>query len=94
MDGWRTASAADAQRRLKDRGPGGEPAEVLATERGRVWTTRLVPVEDPHRTVQFHLDPKAGPAQREAFRRWTGNPYPGSGDAAERGPAAKPEQRP
>jgi predicted metalloprotease with PDZ domain len=94
VDGWRTASAAEAQRRLKDRGPGGEPAEVLATERGRVWATRLVPVEDPHRTVQFHLDPKAGPAQREAFRRWTGNAYPGSGDALERGPAAKPEQRP
>jgi len=75
VDGWRTGSAAEVQRRLGDRGPG-DPVAILAVERGRVRSCVLTLAENPHRTVQIHLDPAAGPAQREAFRGWTGQPFP------------------
>jgi predicted metalloprotease with PDZ domain len=75
VDGWRTATAGDAQRRLGDHGPG-EAAELLVVERGRVAAARLVLAEHPHRSVQIHAEAKPGAAQCEAFRRWTGKAHP------------------
>ena len=77
VNGWRTASAHEIQRRLGDRGPG-DPVEVLAVDRGRVRTCVLTLEEHPHRTIQLGADPGAGPAQREAFCAWTGQPFPAS----------------
>jgi len=75
VDGWRTASAQEVQRHLGDRAPG-DPVEILAADRGRVRTTVLTLAEHPHRTIQIHVDPAAGAAQREAFTRWTGQGFP------------------
>jgi len=75
VDGWRTVSAGDVQRRLGDRGPG-DRVEILAADRGRVRTYALDLEEHPHRTVQVSADPAAAPAQREAFSAWTGHPFP------------------
>jgi predicted metalloprotease with PDZ domain len=75
VNGWRTVSSQDIQRRLGDRGPG-DPVELLAVDRGRVRTFALTLEENPHRTVQLGADPAAGPGQREAFSAWTGQPFP------------------
>jgi predicted metalloprotease with PDZ domain len=75
VDGWRTASAQDVQRRLGDRAPG-DQVEILAVERGRVRSCALVLEESPLRAVQVAADPAAGIPQREAFSAWTGQPFP------------------
>ena len=75
VNGWRTVSASEVQRRLGDRAPG-EPVEILAVDRGRVQTFTLTLEEHPHRTIQLGPDPRATPDQREAFLAWTGQPFP------------------
>jgi predicted metalloprotease with PDZ domain len=76
VNGWRTLTAGDVQRRLGDRGPG-DPVEILAAERGRVRTCGFTLEAHPHRTIQLEPDPAAGSGQREAFRAWTGQAFPG-----------------
>jgi predicted metalloprotease with PDZ domain len=75
VNGWRTVTAQEVQRRLGDGGPG-DPVEILSAERGRVRTCRLTLAENPHRTIQIEADPAAGGGQREAFTAWTGQPFP------------------
>jgi predicted metalloprotease with PDZ domain len=75
VDGWRTLSASDIQRRLGDHGPG-DPVAILAVDRGRVRTFALTLEENPHRTIQLGADPAAGTGQRDAFSAWTGQPFP------------------
>ena len=75
VNGWRTASAGEVQRRLGDRAPG-DPVELLAVDRGRVRTCLLTLEEHPFRTIQLVADPAAGAAQREAFGAWTGQAFP------------------
>jgi len=75
VNGWRTVTAGEVQRRLGDRAPG-DPVEVLAVDRGRVQTCVLTLGEHPHRTIQIGADPAATGGQREAFAAWTGQPFP------------------
>ena len=75
VNGWRTATAPDIQRRLGDGGPG-DRMELLAVDRGRVRTCVLTLEEHPLRTIQIGADPAATAAQREAFSAWTGQPFP------------------
>jgi len=75
VDGWRTATAQEVQRRLGDRGPG-DRVELLAVDRGRVRACPLTLEENPHRIIQIGPDPAAAPVQREAFGAWTGQPFP------------------
>lgn len=74
VDGWRTPSATEVQRRLADAFPG--RAEVLLQERGRVRPVSLEVVENPARTFRIVPDPTATDAQKEAFRAWTGQAFP------------------
>lgn len=74
VDGWRTPTAAEAQRRLADACT--RSAEVLLQERGRVRAARVEVVENPTRTIRIVPDPAATEAQKEAFRAWTGQPFP------------------
>jgi predicted metalloprotease with PDZ domain len=93
VDGWRTTSAAEVQRRLADAFGGG--AEVLVQERGRVRTARVEVVENPARTVRLMADPSATAAQREAFTAWTGLPFPAALRPVTRGgdEGARPAER-
>jgi predicted metalloprotease with PDZ domain len=75
VNGWRTLTSGEIQRRLGDRAPG-DAAELLAVDRGRVRTFSLTLEEHPLRTIQLAPDPAAGAAQREAFSAWTGQPFP------------------
>jgi predicted metalloprotease with PDZ domain len=75
VNGWRTLSAPEVQRRLGDGGPG-DRVEILAADRGRVRTWSLTLEESPLRTIQISADPSASAAQREAFSAWTGQPFP------------------
>ncbi len=75
VNGWRTATALEAQKRLHEIEVGRE-AEVLAADRGRIRAFRFRPVESPLRTVRIVPDPKAGAAQRAAFRALTGLEHP------------------
>jgi predicted metalloprotease with PDZ domain len=75
VDGWRTATASEIQRRLGDRAPG-DRVEFLAVDRGRVRTFVLTLEENPHRTTLIGADPAAAIVQREAFSAWTGQPFP------------------
>lgn len=75
VNGWRTATAPDIQRRLGDGGPG-DRMELLAVDRGRVRTCVLTLEEHPLRTTQIGADPAATAAQRGAFSAWTGQPFP------------------
>lgn len=97
VDGWRTTSATEAQRRLAD--AFGGRAEVLVQDRGRVRTAMVDVVESPARTVRLVADPGATPEQKAAFTAWTGTPFPAAtrtlarpGDEGarpqERGPSA------
>lgn len=93
VDGWRTTSAADAQRRLAD--AFGGSAEVLIQERGRVRAAKVEVVENPARTVRLAADPGATPAQRAAFTAWTGQPFPAATRPVPRGgdEGARPVER-
>ena len=75
VNGWRTVSAAEIERRLGDLAPG-DPVEILAVDRGRVHSFVVTLAEYPHRTIQLGPDPRATPGQREAFLAWTGQPHP------------------
>lgn len=93
VDGWRTATAAEVQRRLAD--ALGRQAEVLVQERGRVRTATVAVSENPARTVRLGADPGATPAQRSAFAAWTGQPFPAATRPLSR-PAdegARPQER-
>lgn len=75
VDGWRTTTAAEAQRALAEPGPGGK-ATVLASDRGRVFEVQVPVVESPDRTHRLAPDPRTGAAQRAAFAASYGQPYP------------------
>ena len=75
VGGWRTACAEDVEQRFCDREVG-EPVEVLATDRGRVFTCVLVTEENPQRFVRLQPSLAPSPAQRAAFQAWTGQPLP------------------
>ncbi len=79
VNGWRVTSGAEALARCADADPGGK-AEVVAVNRGRIFTTTLVTGENPTRTYTLTADPSATEAQRAAFSAWTGQAFP----AAER----------
>ncbi len=71
VNGWRTSTAVEVQKRLAEVGLGGA-AELLAVDRGRVRTHRFRLVENPTRSVRIIPDPKAKATQRAAFRALTG----------------------
>ena len=75
VDGWRTATTVEAAARFADAGPGTE-VEVLAVQRGRVFTAKLAVGESPARTYALNVDPAATEAQRAAFEAWTGQAFP------------------
>lgn len=75
VNGWRTATGAEATARFGDAEPG-EAVEVLASNRGRVFSTRLTVGENPTRTWTLSADPAASGAQKAAFEAWTGQPFP------------------
>ncbi len=74
VNGWRTSTAIEVQKRLEDVGAEGE-AEVLAADRGRVRTYRFCLVENLTRSVRITMDPKANATQRAAFRMLTGSEH-------------------
>jgi predicted metalloprotease with PDZ domain len=75
--GWRVSTGAEASARFADADPGGA-VEVIAVNRGRVFTTRLTAGENPMRTWTLGADPAATEAQKAAFTAWTGQPFPAS----------------
>ncbi|WP_005037101.1 M61 family metallopeptidase [Holophaga foetida] len=75
VNGWRTASGHDAQNRFGDL-PLGSRFEVLAGHLGRVSTFSLTTQEHPHRSTLIQADSGATPAQRSAFKAWTGLAFP------------------
>lgn len=75
VNGWRTASGADIQQRIADV-PVGDRAEFTIADRGRVKTVFVPVVENPLRTFRILPDPRATEAQKAAFFRWTGQPFP------------------
>ncbi len=77
VDGWRTTTAAEAQIRLAEPGPGGR-ARVLAADRGRVFEVEVPVVESPERSHRLLLDPKASAVQRAAFGASFGQAWPGA----------------
>lgn len=80
VDGWRTPTAAEAQRQLAEVGPGG-CATVLAADRGRILQVEVPVVESPDRTHRLvpeaASDSRTGAAQRAAFTATYGQPWPG-----------------
>ena len=75
VNGWRTATGAEAAARFADADPGGT-VEVFAARRGRVFSTRLTVGENPARTWSLNADPAATDAQKAAFKAWVGQPFP------------------
>jgi predicted metalloprotease with PDZ domain len=75
VNGWRTHSAMEITRRLGDRKIG-DTVEVITTDRGRVKRCRLVVEENPQRITRIVPQPKASTAQKNAFKDWTGQPFP------------------
>ena len=76
VDGWRTATAADAQRALAAPGPGGS-ARVLAADQGRVVEVTVAVTESPERAFRLVAEPGATASQKAAFRASFGQPFPG-----------------
>lgn len=93
VDGWRTTTAAEVQRRLADAFGGG--AEVLVQERGRVRTTKVEVIESPSRSVRLLADPGATPEQKAAFTAWTGQTFPAATRSLARpsDEGARPQER-
>jgi predicted metalloprotease with PDZ domain len=77
VDGWRTTSAAEAQVRLAEPGPGGR-LTVLAVDRGRVFEVEVPVVESPEHSHRLVPDPKASAVQQAAFAASFGQPWPGA----------------
>ncbi|WP_243300663.1 M61 family metallopeptidase [Geothrix oryzisoli] len=75
VDGWRTTTAAEAQRSLAEPGPGAK-VRVLAADRGRVFEVDLPVVESPERTFRLVPEAQAGPTQRAAFATSYGQSHP------------------
>ncbi|HXC15890.1 MAG TPA: hypothetical protein VNV60_00465 [Holophagaceae bacterium] len=75
VNGWRVATGAEATARFADADPGGT-VEVIAVNRGRVFTTKLTVAENPMRTWSLNTDAAATDAQKAAFTAWTGQPFP------------------
>ena len=75
VDGWRTTTAAEVQRRLAQPGPGGT-AHVLAADLGRVFEVTMPVVDNHERTHHLVPDPKAGAGQRMGFTASFGQPWP------------------
>ncbi|GLH66355.1 M61 family metallopeptidase [Geothrix edaphica] len=75
VEGWRTTTAAEAQRCLAEPGPGGKVA-VLVADRGRVFHVEVALAENPERTYRLTPDPRVGAAQRAAFAASYGQPHP------------------
>ncbi|MFN7959274.1 MAG: hypothetical protein U0P46_13255 [Holophagaceae bacterium] len=75
VDGWRTKTAAEAQRGLAQPGPGGR-VRVLASDRGRVFEVEVPIAENPERSHRLLPDPGATAAQRAAFEAAYGQPWP------------------
>jgi predicted metalloprotease with PDZ domain len=75
VDGWRVATGAEALARFADADPGGT-VEVIAANRGRVFTAKLTVAENPTRTWTLGADPAATDAQKAAFTAWTGQAFP------------------
>jgi len=85
VNGWRTATAAEALRWLAQPGPGGL-VTVLVSERGRVSEVTFPVGLSPERVHRLVGEPRAGLAQRAAFQATYGQPHPA--------PAAKRGRRP
>jgi predicted metalloprotease with PDZ domain len=75
VDGWRTKTAAEAQRGLAQPGPGGR-VRVLASDRGRLFEAEVPIAENPERSHRLLPDPGATAAQRAAFEASYGQPWP------------------
>ena len=75
VNGWRTASASEIQRRIGDRDIG-ETVEILAVDRGRVRRYAFALETNPQRSTRITAAPRATEAQRAAFKDWTGQPLP------------------
>lgn len=75
VNGWRTPTATEAQKRLADAGVG-QKAEVTYVNRGRVASVALPVLEHPARTVRILPAPLVTEAQKAAFQAWTGQPHP------------------
>ena len=75
VSGWRTATGDEVLARCAD-APPGESVEVVAVNRGRLFTTRLMVVENPTRTWTLSVNPLATEAQKAAFEAWTGQSFP------------------
>lgn len=67
VNGWRTNTAGEAQKRMAEIEVGRE-VDVLASERGRIHGYRFRVAETPFRSIRIVQDPKASPVQRRAFR--------------------------
>lgn len=79
VDGWRTAKAAEVQARLSEAVPG-QPVGVMASDRGRIRSFEVVPLEDPRRTYRIQAQDAVSSAQAEAFRNLTGQAHPAAVD--------------
>jgi len=75
VDGWRTATAAEAQRCLALPGAGGQ-VRLLAADRGRVFEATVRVVESPERSHRLIPASGATEAQRAAFAASFGVPFP------------------
>ena len=75
VNGWRTTTGSDITRRISDQRVG-DQVEILATDRGRVRRYRCTLKENPQRITRIVPEVKASPAQRGAFKAWTGQPLP------------------
>lgn len=75
VDAWRTTCAEELHRILA-LGEPERPLEILAADRGRVRSFRVVPTTDPNRKVRVMWDPEAGASQQKAFRSLTGLSHP------------------
>jgi predicted metalloprotease with PDZ domain len=88
VEGWRTLTGTEAQRRLADVGVGGT-ARVLVADRGRVREVAVDVVEHPGRTVRIVPNPRATEEQKRAFTAWTGQALPSGPPAGTRVVGAK-----
>ena len=75
VNGWRTTTGADITRRISDQRVG-DLVEILATERGRVRRYSFTLQENLQRSTKIVPETKASPAQRGAFKAWTGQSLP------------------
>ena len=75
VDGWRTTTSTEVQKRLADRGVG-KVAKVVFVDRGTLRTQKVPVQENPSRTIRIQPSLQATEAQKAAFQAWTGQPFP------------------